>query len=62
LTDVRQMILQDCESVARTVDSGLTLLYRNAGVRIRKDILPNTHLSWKIKKPRNTRRKGKKNQ
>jgi hypothetical protein len=39
LTDVRQMILQASESVVRAVDSGLTLLYWNVYVRIRKDVL-----------------------
>jgi predicted nuclease of restriction endonuclease-like (RecB) superfamily len=39
LADVRQMILQARESVARAVDSGLTMLYWHVGVRIRKDIL-----------------------
>jgi hypothetical protein len=39
LADVRQMILKARESIARTVDSGLTLLYWSVGARIRKDIL-----------------------
>lgn len=39
LSDVRQMILSARESIARTVDSGLTLLYWSVGARIRKDIL-----------------------
>lgn len=39
LTDVRQMILQAREGVARAVDSGLTMLYWSVGHRIRQDIL-----------------------
>lgn len=39
IADVRQMILKARESIARTVDSGLTLLYWSVGARIRKDIL-----------------------
>lgn len=39
LTDVRQMILQARESVARAIDSGLTMLYWSVGQRIRQDIL-----------------------
>jgi len=39
LTDVRQMIMQARESVARTIDSGLTALYWNIGLRVRQDIL-----------------------
>ena len=39
LVDVRQMILKARESITRTVDSGLTLLYWSVGARIRKDIL-----------------------
>lgn len=39
LTDVRQMILQTREGVARAVDSGLTMLYWSVGRRIRQDIL-----------------------
>ncbi len=39
LTDVRQMILQAREGVARAVDSSLTILYWNVGQRIRLDIL-----------------------
>jgi predicted nuclease of restriction endonuclease-like (RecB) superfamily len=39
LTDVRQMIMQARESVARTIDSGLTMLYWNLGRRIRQDVL-----------------------
>jgi predicted nuclease of restriction endonuclease-like (RecB) superfamily len=39
LTDVRQMILQAREGVARAIDSSLTILYWNVGRRIRQDIL-----------------------
>jgi predicted nuclease of restriction endonuclease-like (RecB) superfamily len=39
LADVRQMILQAREGVARAVDSGLTTLYWNVGRRVRRDIL-----------------------
>lgn len=39
LAEVREMILQARESVARAVDSGLTMLYWNVGWRIRQDIL-----------------------
>lgn len=39
LTDLRQMIVQARESVARTIDSGLTLLYWQIGERIRLEIL-----------------------
>jgi hypothetical protein len=39
LTEVREMILQAREGVARTVDSGMTVLYWNVGRRIRQDIL-----------------------
>jgi predicted nuclease of restriction endonuclease-like (RecB) superfamily len=39
LTEVREMILQAREGVARAVDSGLTTLYWHIGHRIRQDIL-----------------------
>jgi len=39
LADVRGMILQAREAVARAVDSGMTVLYWNVGRRIRQDIL-----------------------
>jgi hypothetical protein len=39
LAEVREMILQARESVARAVDSGLTTLYWYIGHRIRQDIL-----------------------
>jgi DUF1016 N-terminal domain len=39
LTEVRQMIMQAREGVARAIDSGLTMLYWNLGRRIRQDIL-----------------------
>ena len=39
LADVRQMIFQAREGVARAVDSGLTTLYWHVGRRVRRDIL-----------------------
>ena len=39
LADVRQMIFQAREGVARAVDSGLTTLYWHVGRRVRQDIL-----------------------
>ena len=39
LTDVRELIVQSRESVARTVDAGLALHYWQVGRRIRQDIL-----------------------
>lgn len=39
LADVRQLILQARAGVARTVNSGLVLLYWHMGHRIRRDIL-----------------------
>ena len=39
ISDVRELILQARESVARAVDSGLTTLYWHIGHRIRQDIL-----------------------
>lgn len=39
LTDVRKMILQAREGVARAVDTGLTTLYWHVGRRVRQDIL-----------------------
>jgi hypothetical protein len=39
LADVRELILQAREGVARAVDSGLTTLYWHVGRRIRQDIL-----------------------
>lgn len=39
LTDVRQMIIQAREGVARAIDSGLTMLYWNVGHRVGQDIL-----------------------
>lgn len=39
LTDVRQMIVQARESVARAIDSGLTMLYWQIGERVRREIL-----------------------
>jgi len=39
LADLRELILQAREGVARAVDSGLTTLYWHVGKRIRQDIL-----------------------
>ena len=39
LADLRELILQAREGVARAVDSGLTTLYWHVGQRIRQDIL-----------------------
>lgn len=39
LTDLRQMIAEAREQVARTVNSGLTFLYWHIGTRIRRDLL-----------------------
>src|SRR6185369_4180303 len=39
LTDVRELIVQARESVARAVNSGLTLLYWQIGNRIRREVL-----------------------
>jgi predicted nuclease of restriction endonuclease-like (RecB) superfamily len=39
ISDVRELILQAREGVARTVDSGLTTLYWHVGRRVRQDIL-----------------------
>ena len=39
LADVRELILQAREGVARAVDSGLTTLYWHVGRRVRQDIL-----------------------
>jgi uncharacterized protein DUF1016 len=39
LSDVRELILQAREGVARAIDSGLTTLYWHVGCRIRQDIL-----------------------
>jgi predicted nuclease of restriction endonuclease-like (RecB) superfamily len=46
LTDLRQMIMQARESVARAIDSGLTMLYWNVGLRIRQDILKEKRASY----------------
>lgn len=46
LTDVRQMIAQARESVARAIDSGLTMLYWNLGQRIRQDILKDKRANY----------------
>ena len=39
LSDVRQLILQARQGIARAIDSGLTTLYWHVGRRIRQDIL-----------------------
>jgi hypothetical protein len=39
LADVRELIVQAREGVARAVDAGLTTLYWHVGQRIRQDIL-----------------------
>src|ERR1700682_345519 len=39
LADLRELILQAREGVARAVDAGLTTLYWHVGRRIRQDIL-----------------------
>jgi len=39
ISDVRELILQAREGVARAVDSGLTTLYWHVGRRVRQDIL-----------------------
>lgn len=46
LTDVRQMIVQARESVARAIDSGLTMLYWNVGLRVRQDILKDKRAGY----------------
>lgn len=46
LTDVRQMIMHARESVARAIDSGLTALYWNVGLRVRQDILKDKRASY----------------
>ena len=46
LTEVRLMIMQARESVARAIDSGLTMLYWNVGLRVRQDILKNKRASY----------------
>jgi predicted nuclease of restriction endonuclease-like (RecB) superfamily len=39
ISDVRELILQAREGVARALDSGLTVLYWNVGQRIRREVL-----------------------
>ena len=39
LTEVRELIVQAREGVARAVNSGLTLLYWQIGTRIRREVL-----------------------
>ena len=46
LSEVRQMITQARESVARAIDSGLTMLYWNVGLRVRQDILKEKRASY----------------
>ena len=46
LAEVRQMILQAREGVARAVDSGLTTLYWHVGRRVRQDILKEKRAAY----------------
>ncbi len=46
LTDVRGLILQAREGVARAVDSGLTTLYWHVGRRVRQDILKEKRAAY----------------
>jgi predicted nuclease of restriction endonuclease-like (RecB) superfamily len=46
LDDVRQMIIEAREGVARAVDSGMTALYWNVGTRVRKDILKESRAEY----------------
>lgn len=46
LTDLRELILQAREGVARTVDAGLTTLYWHVGQRVRQDILKNKRADY----------------
>ena len=46
LTEVRSMIMQARESVARAIDSGLTMLYWHVGLRVRQDILKEKRASY----------------
>ena len=46
LTDIRQMIVQTREGVARAIDSGLTMLYWNVGLRIRQDVLKDKRADY----------------
>lgn len=46
LTDVRELILQAREGVARAVDSGLTTLYWHVGRRIRQDVLKENRAEY----------------
>lgn len=41
LGDLRDLILEACQNVARTINSALVLLYWKVGERIRKDIVPD---------------------
>lgn len=45
-TDVRSMILQTREGVARVVNSGITLLYWRIGRRIQSDVLGNQRAAY----------------
>ena len=46
LADLRGLILQAREGVARAVDSGLTTLYWYVGQRIRQDILKEKRVDY----------------
>ncbi len=45
-TDVRSMILQTREAVARTVNAGITLLYWRIGKRIQTEVLQNERAEY----------------
>ena len=46
LADVRELIVQAREGVARAVDSGLTTLYWHVGRRIRQDLLKHKRAEY----------------
>jgi predicted nuclease of restriction endonuclease-like (RecB) superfamily len=46
LSDLRELILQAREGVARTVDAGLTTLYWHVGRRIRQDVLKDKRAGY----------------
>lgn len=46
LSEVRLMIMHARESVARAIDSGLTMLYWNVGLRVRQDILKEKRANY----------------
>ena len=49
LTDLRQMIAEAREQVARAVNSGLTILYWHIGIRIRRDLLKEKRAEYGAK-------------